>query len=45
MTKRRRIEAAAMADMTPREVRMANDVMNRLAERHDMCEDCAPRPP
>jgi hypothetical protein len=43
MTKRKQIEieVEAMADMTRREVRITNGVMNTLVDRHHMCVDCA----
>jgi ribosomal protein S26 len=39
--KLKRIEVAAMADMTRREARVTNRLMNDLVERHHMCVDCA----
>ena len=41
MTKPKRIEVAAMADMTRREKRVTNRLMNDLVERYHMCVDCA----
>jgi hypothetical protein len=39
--KRIPITVAAMADMTRREARVTNRLMNDLVERHHMCVDCA----
>jgi hypothetical protein len=41
MTEPKRIEVAAMADMTRREARITNLLANDLVERHHMCVDGA----